>query len=228
MRGTGIQPLTRPWSSGGAVGLAQVVVLAVLVLGWISQPAYGDARDELLSTGPPTGPYPWAAQQDPAAIDPWGFVERQCTSYAAWYLHTHGVPLATRTRGPRGVGTFTAARDWDQGARAAGFRVSAVPRVGSIAEWHAGETSPPGPPAIDDDAATSVLPQERSLTASSDGHVAVVVSVLRDRSVLVTEYDGTDRQFHVLRTRAPRYLYLGLPDRGPAGDGSTLAGRAGG
>ena len=50
------------------------------------------------------------------------------------------------------------------------------------------------------------LPDERSLTAGDDGHVAVVLSVLRDTSVLVAEYDGGDRQFHVLRTRAQEIL----------------------
>ncbi len=41
------------------------------------------------------------------------------------------------------------------------------------------------------------------------------MQVLPDESVVVSEYDGTERRFEVLWTRAPRYLYIGVPGSAP-------------
>lgn len=198
------------------------VVLSLLLVTWCCLPS-ADARRHGLGPGPALGAYPWARQWDPVALDRWGFVQRQCTSFVAWYLNSHGVPFAFRTRGPTGVGLFLDAGQWDSGARSAGFTVARVPVVGSIAQWRAGESSPAGLVAS---AAAGFFPADPglALTASGYGHVAVVVAVLGDASVLVAEYDGGDRGFHLVHTRAPRYLYIGtargsppiaLPDPAP-------------
>lgn len=173
-----------------------------------------DARGHQLGPGPPLTAYPWPAETSRTADDPWGFTKRQCTSYAAWFLNSHGVPFAARTRGPAGTGVFRDAHDWDLGAVRAGFVVSRHPAAGTIAQWHALEASPPSPPSH---VVEPYLPyrDDLGLTAGPFGHVAVVTAVLPDTSVLVAGYDGVDREFELLHTRAPRYLYIGVPFPGP-------------
>jgi surface antigen len=187
------------------------VALALLLVVWCSLP-WADARRHSAGPGPALDAYPWPREWNPVALDPWGFVQRQCTSFAAWYLNAHGVPFAMRTRGPRGEALFLGAGQWDRGARSAGFPVETTPLVGSIAQWRAGESSPPV-------RVSSTPYPDLALTASGYGHVAVVAEVLPDGSVLVAEYDGGDRGFHLLHTRAPRYLWIGTsPGAGePAG-----------
>lgn len=185
------------------------VVLGLLLLTCCSVPQ-ADARSQRLGSGPSLDGYPWADQWNPVALDPWGFVQRQCTSFAAWYLNSHGVSFANRTRGAGGEGVFLNAGDWDDGARAAGFQVGSTPTVGSIAQWGPDEVSPPAPPArlrAKHDLPYPLL----TLTAGRYGHVAVVSAVLSDGSVLLAQYDGGDRRFRLLHTRAPRYLRIGTP-----------------
>jgi surface antigen len=181
--------------------LRTVVVLVAVCATCYSCLPFADARDRALRRGPSAGAYPLGGQLG-LALDPWGFVARQCTSYAAWYLNAHGVPFGLRTRGPAGEGFFLSAADWDRGALAAGFAVRSTPVVGSIAQWDAEESSPLV--SADDSA------HYRPLTAGRFGHVAVVQRVLRNGSAVVSEYDGADERFHVLVTRAPRYLYIGV------------------
>jgi hypothetical protein len=81
-----------------------IVFLTILLEGLAKAPAltYADARSATgLQAGPSVTAYPWSEAADPAARDPWGFPQRQCTSYVAWYLNSHGIPFATFTRGPR-------------------------------------------------------------------------------------------------------------------------------
>jgi surface antigen len=188
----------RPTSST----VTRVAVLLLLCAACYACVPLADARDRQLRPGPPADGYPFSGDRG-LALDPWGFVLRECTSYAAWYLNAHGVPFGLRTRGPGGDGLFTSAGDWDRAAAAAGFAVRSTPVVGSIAQWDPRESSPaaPGPPASR---------FFRELTAGRFGHVAVVQRVLQDGSVVVTEYNGGDGRFHVVVTRAPRYLYIGV------------------
>lgn len=156
---------------------------------------YSDARGARLTFyGPPTTAYPWADAPAGGRLDPYGYPERQCTSFVAWYLNSHGVPFSRRTRGPAGVGRFDAAATWADAARSAGFTVSAVPLPGSVAQWRAGERQAP----------------DCSFAAGPQGHVAVVLHVYPDGTAQVAEYDGRSRTFAVRRDRAPRYLYLGV------------------
>jgi len=167
-----------------------------------------DARDRSLRHGPAAGAYPWDGARG-LLFDPWGFVARQCTSYVAWYLNAHGVPFGLRTRGPAGEGLFTSASDWDRAALAAGFAVRSTPAVGSVAQWDAGESSPPAPSPASADRVDA--PGYRTLAARGFGHVAVVQRVFDDGAVLISEYNGADGSFRLLVTRAPRYLYIGVP-----------------
>ncbi|PWW23804.1 CHAP domain-containing protein [Geodermatophilus normandii] len=191
------------------------VLLLVLAAAWCHGLPTADARGHHLRPGPPGGVYPLATDRG-LALDPWGFVARQCTSYAAWYLNARGVPFGLLTRGPAGNGLFTSAGSWDDAALAAGFPVRSTPAVGSIAQWNPGERSPEAPWGA---------PWGAAREAGGYGHVAVVQDVLPNGSVLVSEYDGEDGTFHERVTRAPRYLYVGLP--GDAAAPSARAGRPG-
>jgi surface antigen len=181
--------------------LALLVLVACAACSWLP---VADADGHRLGPGPAKTAYPWAGAGAPL-LDPWGFVSRQCTSYAAWYLNAHGVPFGLLTRGPGGPGLFTSAGGWDDAAEAAGFPVRATPIVGSIAQWDPGEASPSGPGS-----------PRAGEVAGGHGHVAVVQEVNPDGSVLVSEYDGEDRSYDVHVTRAPRYLYIGVPAPAPA------------
>jgi len=206
-------PPTAPARWVLAAGRAVLALLALCVVCWHWSPI-ADARDHRLGPGPSAGAYPLAQEHGPR-LDDAGFVARQGTSYAAWYLNAHGVPFGLLTRGPGGPGLFTSAGGWDDAAAAAGFAVRPVPAVGSIAQWEPGEASPATP---------SGTAGYEPLTAGRYGHVGVVRYVYPDGAAVVAEYDGGDGDFHVLVTRAPRYLYIGLP--GDAARLSVLAGAA--
>jgi surface antigen len=209
---------------GASAAVVRVAILLVVVGATCYQCLpFADARDGWLRRGPSAGAYPWDGARG-LLFDPWGFVARQCTSYVAWYLNAHGVPFGLRTRGPAGEGLFTSASDWDRAARAAGFAVRSTPVVGSIAQWDAGESSPPprSPASADDVAAVDYRP----LTARGFGHVAVVQQVFDDGVVVISEYNGADGTYRVLVTRAPRYLYIGVgpdPRRSAVTDGRADA-----
>jgi surface antigen len=189
-----------------------LAVLVPLIVAFADVPT-ADARGHWLGPGPPETAYAWSTEADPAAGDPWGFVKRQCTSYAAWFLNTHGVPFAEKTRGPSGQGLFLNAGEWDLGAVEAGFLVSRRPAVGSIAQWHPRESSPVDREASEHGRSDPYL-EEQDLTAGRWGHVAVVTSVLPDGSVLTAGYNGDERGLVLVHTRAPRYLYIGVRTRG--------------
>jgi surface antigen len=146
------------------------------------------------STRTVTDGYPWASDTS-GGSDPWGFTKRQCVSYVAWRLAGAGRPLNNATQG------WGSALDWDDTARRLGYRVSSSPTVGAVAQWNAGERSSywsPGSSRADG-----------SYLAGSAGHVAWVVDVYDDGSVLVAQYNGTvDRGFSTMHVTAPRYLSL--------------------
>ncbi|HEU4676631.1 MAG TPA: CHAP domain-containing protein [Motilibacteraceae bacterium] len=207
--------------------VAVLVALLVTALGvglltaWLRpEPTVADARGAAMTReGPPPDAYPWSGPVPAGAGDPWGFTQGQCTSFVAWWLNTHGVPFARHTRGATGEATFDDAGGWDTAARQAGFPVSAVPRVGSVAQWHPGEASRP-------DGAGQLL------VAGEHGHVAVVVAVGRHDEVVTIGYDGATHVLERLTTRAPRYLQIGIlppPSRTDLADLSgTGAGGTGG
>jgi surface antigen len=70
--------------------------------------------------------YPTAS---PREADPWGFYYRECTSFVASRLNRlKGFTFSNRMNG----GHFGDAGNWDDNARALGFRVDNTPTVGSV------------------------------------------------------------------------------------------------
>ncbi len=152
-------------------------------------------------TAPGLNAYPWANDQT-NGVDPYGMTMRQCVSYAAWYLNAHGTPFGHFTRGPRGIGTFGNATGWDAAAVKAGFTVSTTPLVGSVAQWHANET-------VKWDTSNGGW---ASMTAGSQGHVAIVTRVYPNGNVDLAQFNMNDaRSFSTMtNVRAPRYIYVPL------------------
>jgi surface antigen len=71
-------------------------------------------------------PYPTAS---PETADPWGFYHRECTSFVAYRLNRlKGFHFSNRMDG----GHFGDAGNWDNNARALGFKVNNRPTVGSV------------------------------------------------------------------------------------------------
>lgn len=76
--------------------------------------------------------YPYAnASID--GVDPWGFYNRQCTSYAAWYWNDKLGKSWYNTRPGSG-----SAWNWPAMAQDQGYSVSSTPRVGAIVSWDRG------------------------------------------------------------------------------------------
>jgi surface antigen len=86
-------------------------------------PAHGRPRDVVLRDD---YPFPGASPRD---ADPWGFYHRECTSFVAYRLNRlKGFHFSNRMNG----GHFGDAGNWDENARALGFRVDDTPTVGSV------------------------------------------------------------------------------------------------
>jgi surface antigen len=171
---------------------ALIVLAGSNVIG-VDQPIYSDPRRVFqVARTPDPLLYPWRLVRDPTAIDTYGFTARQCTSYIAWFLNTHGIPFGRNVLGPKGVAQFNDADEWDRAAQRIGYAVSTSPAIGSIAQWHRGESS------LDSD-----------WTAGPHGHVAIVVRVNSDGTVNTIGYNGTTRQFEAeTGIVAPRYILL--------------------
>lgn len=159
-----------------------VVLLAVLTLGLLAPTAPARAY---------TDDYPWKSDTSGSA-DSFGFTKRQCVSYAAWRLYKAGHRISNSKQ------RWGNAYNWDDTARRLGKRVTTTPKVGSIAQWNGYEKSP-----------WYTSRGVGTMQAGRYGHVAWVVSVYADRSVLVRQYNmnGT-RAYSQMRVKAPRYLYI--------------------
>ncbi|HEX4436513.1 MAG TPA: CHAP domain-containing protein [Solirubrobacteraceae bacterium] len=120
-----------------------------------------------------------------SVVDPWGFFNRECTSFVAWRMNRDGGE-GTFTNGMQ-KGHWGNATEWAGNAEHLGFPVNSTPAVGAIAQWDAGEDG-----------------------VSGDGHVAYVSAVNSDGSVDVEEYNvNEDGNYHVVNnTRAPRYIHI--------------------
>lgn len=209
---------TGPYGRRLAV-VAPVLVVAGLVVGLTGPDARAIARPVALAgdagqraaTSVDPAAYPWARARTPLdlPLDRYGFVVRECTSFAAWWLNTRGVPFGVLTVGPGGAGRFLNASTWESAARAAGWRVGDVPVVGAVAHWRAGEAS----------RTTDAQGRPMRFRAGPPGHVAVVTAVRADGTAEWAEYgrDGTTGLAHGAG-RAPRYLYIGVdpPAAAPA------------
>jgi peptidoglycan hydrolase CwlO-like protein len=120
-----------------------------------------------LGGGGSSGGYPsylLNAAQD-TVVDPWGFLNRECTSYAAWkWNNVYGRPWYRGT-GPAGTGN---AKNWASIlASRNGYSWGYEPRVSSIAVWEGG----------------------------SYGHVAIVEKINTDGTFNVSEYNVLPGQY---------------------------------
>jgi len=101
--------------------------------------------------------YPYSSIDDP---DAWGFLTRECTSYAAWYLNVVRGVKFINTRPGEG-----SAYNWANLARDQGLSVSSSARVGAAIAWSAGPLT------------------------SGWGHVAIVEAVNSDGTINLSEYN---------------------------------------
>lgn len=102
--------------------------------------------------------YPFGSIDEP---DPWNFLTRECTSYAAWYWNVKLGKDWTNTQPGRG-----SARYWPEIAQTLGYSVSQTPRVGAIVSWY-------GP----------------LYSGDQWGHVAIVEAVNSGSSIDISEYN---------------------------------------
>ena len=142
-------------------GTTLIMIVGILLLG--SAPAFAAGND-----------YPYSTQANTSAVDPWGFTERQCVSFAAWRSHQRGRDMHSNPTTPWGN-----AQHWDEEARALGKAVNATPTVGSFAHWNANEKR-----------SWTSGPYTYNFAAGPNGHVAYVAAVYPDKTVLLEDYNG--------------------------------------
>lgn len=140
--------------------------------------------------------YPYATQTNTGAVDPWGFTERQCVSFAAWRAHQRGHDMHNTTATPWGNATH-----WDTEATALHVAVNTTPTVGAFAQWHANEKR-----TWTSGSATYWF------AAGPTGHVAYVAAVYTDGTVLLEDYNGFggSRVYgskRLPRTAVPRFIH---------------------
>jgi surface antigen len=120
--------------------------------------------------------YPAALANAPkdSGVDPWGFYNRECTSFVAWRLNSaNGVGFKDLSNGVQ----WGNAENWGPTAQRLGIPVNGVPAVGAVA-WDAG--------GVDG--------------ASSEGHVSWVANIESNGTVDVEEYNYTHAGGYDLRT----------------------------
>lgn len=116
--------------------------------------------------------YPYGAIDVP---DAWGFLTRECTSYAAWAWNARFGKDWHNTQPGRG-----SARYWPEIARTLGYSVSGTPRVGAIISWS-------GP----------------LFAGDQWGHVAIVEAVNGDGTIDVSEYNWLRYSYSYRRNVSP-------------------------
>jgi surface antigen len=178
---------------GALLALASVVGV-VAALGSGASPARplsaASAQEPAAAATPADVPYPYNTS---TRVGPWGFYTQHSSDYVAWRFFQREVSFSSNMSGPNGkVGHFGDPSTWPVNATALGFKVDTVPKVGSIAQWGAGE-----------------------LGAGKAGHVAYVDRVNADGSVVVSEFDWNVQYGYSQRgqagtspVRAPRYIHV--------------------
>jgi surface antigen len=160
------------------------VLPAVGVLGWTG------AHD--LPDAPVRDDYPWRLY---AAKFLGGdtVTARQCSAFALWRID-YRLRLPTNSTLIRLSRAYhmTGAKDLDNAAVRAGYRVDRIPAVGALAQYEAG-----------------------AYGASRYGHVAFVARIYADGSVLLEEYNGAHPLGYGTRRVNARYVshYLHLAHR---------------
>ncbi len=116
--------------------------------------------------------YPFGSIDQP---DPWDFLTRECTSYAAWYWNVKRGKHWYNTQPGRG-----SARYWPEIARTLGYSVSSTPRVGAIISFY-------GP----------------LYSGDQWGHVAIVEGVNGDGTIDISEYNWSKYAYTYRRNVNP-------------------------
>ena len=164
-----------------AAVLATTVLAAVLGTG---MPAQAASVDD----------YPYRTDTSQTA-DRWGFTKRQCVSFAAWRLAQHAHTISNSRQ------HWGSALHWDETARSLGDLVSYTPRIGTIAQWNAYESSAYY--------GGGSLTPNGTMRAGGYGHVGYVTRVWADHSVTVEQYNMNGaRSYSSVHVKAPRYLYV--------------------
>jgi surface antigen len=110
-----------------------LLALLALVAGLLS---FGVAQPAHATVGQNDYPSNLAGAAPDALVDPWGFYNRECTSFIAWRLNNDN-HLAF-SNGMGGGGSFGNASNWKARAQALGYAVDSSPKVGSVAWWSSG------------------------------------------------------------------------------------------
>jgi surface antigen len=161
--------------------VAAAAVVGALVSPFLTAPAQAAGND-----------YPYRTDATQSA-DPWGFTKRQCVSFAAWELKQRGHPISNRGN------AWGSAYHWDETARSKHVTITTRPKVGAIAQWNSNERSKYYPSG----GGTGYL------QAGANGHVAVVIRVYSDQSVVIEQYNiSGNRNYSTMHVKAPRYLYI--------------------
>lgn len=121
-----------------------------------------------------TSSYPFG---NPNGIDPWGFYQMQCTSYAAWYWNIKLGRSWYRGEGPTGTGD---AANWPNLASRNNVSVHSSPKVGAIISWQR----------------SSLMPY---------GHVAIVEAVNSDGTIDLSEYNWVRYSYSYRKNVNPSY-----------------------
>jgi surface antigen len=177
-------PLAAPAAAGPAPVGIRFAASAVATL-----PASVRSARHDLPDAPVRDDYPWR-QYASSYLHGDTYTARQCSAFALWRIdHRLRKPVnSTLLRLARAY-TMTGAKDLDNAAARAGYRVDGVPAVGALAEWEAGAWG-----------------------AGRYGHVAFVARVYANRTILIEEYNGTRPLAYSTRRISSRavshYLHL--------------------
>jgi surface antigen len=117
---------TRATRAALAAGTASVAALGLAGPAAASHPVPEGGGSSLPASIRLHNDYPFR-NASPNEIDPWAFYKRECTSFVAYRLNKV-MRFSNHMRG----GHFGNAMNWDDNARAIGFRVNRRPRVGSV------------------------------------------------------------------------------------------------
>ena len=131
-------------------------------IAYISSEIYAERQKRLQESGENliagSSGYPYGST---TSIDPWGFITRQCTSYAAWYWNSRLGKNWYRGEGPTGTGN---AHNWPNLAARNNVGVHSTPQVGAMISWQM----------------SSIMPY---------GHVAIVEKINGDGTIDVSEFN---------------------------------------
>jgi surface antigen len=142
------------------VAACALVVLAVAVCASVLVSPSHRAGASIIGNNYPSN---LATAGKDSLFDPWGFYNRECTSFVAWRLNSaNGIAFKDFYGGPQ----WGNAENWGPTAKSLGIPVNGTPAVGAVA-WDAGGVG----------------------GASSEGHVAWVANIEANGSIDVEEYN---------------------------------------